>query len=261
MDWPQNNVKIWRNRNPENGDTRYKFIVSDEDTSMKNLGTVYKSIYGEKSQMALKWSKKKSTGTLGYKIDDVDCLLNFMFRSLMKNGNFKTDFIRRYNDYLNTVFTTWNIKRYANKYFYDAINVRDEQRDRYPLSWQKSDLNDIYRWAEERPARARAEIKNYFGYGDRVNITFKSDLSRGYFSVNSISIKENSPFELNSPGEYTSSYYKGLPIWFGASANAGYKLSYITVNGMPWYNASSYVFSPQTNTVIEAVFDEETLGE
>lgn len=254
MDWPHNNVKIWRNKNPENGDTRYKFILSDEDTAMRNLGTVYKSIYGAGSEMASKWVGKNSLGTLGYKINDVDCLLNFAFRALLKNYEFRTEFIRRYNDYLNTVFKPSNIKAYIYNYFHAPLSIRDEQRMRYPKSWCKSDTFDLDYWAETRPGRARKELENYFGFKTKVDVTFKANPEEGYICANSIELRGGTPFNLISPDCYTSEYYKNFPLWFRAVANYGYELDYFIVNGIPWLSSNEYVYNPIGKTTIEAVF-------
>lgn len=254
LDWPDNNVKIWRNKNPENGDTRFKFMISDEDVSMKSIGKIKANAYGPASPEAARWVGSKSTGTLGYMINDKDCLLNRAFRSFMKNSDFKIEFIRRYNDYLNTILTTDNIMGQAKDFFYSPIEVRNEQRVRYPLSWYKSDLYDIKSWASKRPALARAELENYFGYRTKVKVTFKCNTEQGIMHANSIQLKSGTEFSIALPSNYTSKYYKDFPLWFGATPNPGYEFDCFLINGKAISSGSEYCFKPSGDTVIEALF-------
>ncbi len=255
VDWPQNNIKLWRNKNPENTavDTRWRFLISDEDDTCEDNGEIYAHALGSRSAKAAKWMGSKSKGTLGYKLDDTESLINSVVKSLMKNENFRIEFVRRYNDYLNTIFTPWNVKGHMDSVYATMSHLRAEQIYRYPLSWQKSSISKLKEWAQERPAKARKEIANYFGYSQTVNVTFKCNQDQGSFSANALFIDDNSNIGIGNAWEYTAPYYKNLPLWFWAVPETGYEFDYLTVNGEAW-TSDNNVIKPAQDTVIEAYF-------
>ena len=87
-----------------------------------------------------------------------------------------------------------------------------------------------------------------------VDITFIANQEQGYICANSIELRAGTPFGINSPENYTSSYYSGFPLWFKAIPKPGYVLDHFLVNGSPWTNNSEYVVHPTQAATIEAVF-------
>lgn len=255
VDWPQNNVKIWRNKNPENTsvDTRYRFVISDCDTTCEDNGAIYIDAYGPDSEMAAKWKYKSSEGTLGYKLDDAECLVNVMLHSLMANKNFEIEFVRRYNDYLNTILRSYSVKGHMDNIYKGVIELRDEHRYRYPASWNEYSVDALKEWADNRPAKARKEIKNYFGYNSMVDVSFIADNTQGHINANTLTLVPGNNMGIENPGNFTASYYKSLPLWFKAVPNNGYEFDYFTVNGQVWNDAET-VFSPTEDTTVEAHF-------
>lgn len=255
VDWPQNNVKIWRNKNPENTavDTRYRFVISDEDTTCEDNGDIYADAYGPKSDIAAKWKNSSGDGTLGYKLDDAECLVNVMLHSLMANNEFEIEFIRRYNDHLNTIFRSWSVKGHIDNIYNGMIGLRAEHVYRYPQSWKNSSVDALKKWADERPSKARKEIKNYFGYSDMVNVTFISDQNMGHIDANSLTISPWNNKGIENVEKFSAPYYKDIPLWIRAVPNAGYVFDHFTVNGQVWYDDEA-AFNPMENIVIEAHF-------
>ncbi|MCH5212203.1 MAG: CotH kinase family protein [Oscillospiraceae bacterium] len=159
-EWPHYNVKLWRNKNSENQiDTRFRFIVSDEDTTMKDLSVIYAGI----PEMEHYWTDKSGAGTLDLALSGRYGFFFDMINSLMKNESFKAQFIETYESYLETVLTPEAVEASIDKCFNQILPYMAEQRIRYPKSLSRNNTHELYEWAEARPEKAKAELYKYFG--------------------------------------------------------------------------------------------------
>ena len=91
-DWPQNNVVIWKNTNPQNDfDDRWRFAMLDNDYTLEANGKLNTDnilenrIYGK---------DQPSTSAKGWKLSQ-------LFAAFLENDDFRNETIRRYNDYMN----------------------------------------------------------------------------------------------------------------------------------------------------------------
>ena len=167
-EWPHYNVKLWRNKNTENQiDTRFRFIVSDEDTTMEDLSVVYSGM----PETEHYWTDENGAGTLELDLNGRYGFFFDMVGSLMKNESFKEQFISTYSTYLETILTPEAVKVSIDKCFGRIFPYMSEQRSRYPQSLSRDNTDELYAWAESRPAKARAELYKYFGLNDETETT------------------------------------------------------------------------------------------
>ena len=159
-EWPHYNVKLWRNKNPENQvDTKFRFIVSDEDTTMEDLSV----IYADMPWIDHYWTDENGAGALELDLSGRYGFFFDMVNSLMKNDSFKAQFISTYDAYLGTILTPEAVKASIDKCFSRILPYMSEQRSRYPQSLSRDNTDELYAWADARPAKAKAELYKYFG--------------------------------------------------------------------------------------------------
>lgn len=252
VDWPHNNIKIWKNKNPENTtvDTRWRFVLADMDVTMESLKVIYSAAFLEGDERLDFW-KQGNGGSIAKKLD-AECISNFMFNKLLENKNFKSRFIAKYLQYIDTVFSASDIKNQINSRFNLAIHLRNEQVLRYPKSWTYTDTIALKTWADERGEIAKQELINYFGLsktGKDIKITATSDLNEGRIILNGVSndsiYAEEDIVEMNTK--------KGYPITFKAVPNEGYEFCYFDIDDIYWHK-NEYTTNPGGNMTIKAVF-------
>lgn len=196
-DWPNNNIKYWRNAN---GDRKYKMILWDLDLSLglfdlskvdgNNLDTIFKS-------------KKSLSPTAS------------IFKNLNKNIAFRNQFINRYADLMNSIFVPSKFKAKALAYK-DSIAA---EMPRHLLRWPGYDTWDNHikkmtDFMDARPSYARAHLQNQFGLTKQVNLTLEvQPAGAGYIKINSIYTDVNT---------WTGVYYDGVPVTITAIPNPGY---------------------------------------
>lgn len=161
-DWPFNNIKIWKNKNPQNSiDTRWRWAVSDMDGTFENLedNVIYTGWIGE---AALKRWQEDKTGAMGYLLEDESCLMQRFICSLLKNDEFREKFQARYRECIENYFSYDKISPIIEDMTNSIAPLRSEHRQRYRNSWNMPTYTQLFMYANSRPAKALAELENYF---------------------------------------------------------------------------------------------------
>ena len=142
LDWPQNNIKVWRNRNPEDPsgfDTKWHFTLLDMD-----MGLSYYDFSTERDNFFGAFDNGSVCGTI--------------MRALMKNEGFKQKFILRYYDVVGNHLTP----EYLNAMFDELYAERDPlmalQAGRWPESGERGTFT-VSKWQNEC-TRIRSFINN-----------------------------------------------------------------------------------------------------
>lgn len=146
LDWPQNNIKVWRNRNPEDPsgfDTKWHFTLLDMD-----MGLSYYDFSTERDNFFGAFDNGSVCGTI--------------MRALMKNEGFKQKFILRYYDVVGNHLTP----EYLNAMFDELYAERDPlmalQAGRWPESGERGTFT-VSKWQNEC-TRIRSFINNRQAY-------------------------------------------------------------------------------------------------
>ncbi|MCC8169911.1 MAG: CotH kinase family protein, partial [Oscillospiraceae bacterium] len=161
-DWPYNNIKIWKNKNPENDiDGRWRWVLSDTDGTFQDLESSV--LYtGNMGRDALKYWNTDKTGTLGYILDGEPCLMQSFVASLLKNNEFRERFKTRYTECINNYFSYDVISPIMDEKTKTISSLRKEHIQRYPNSWNMPTYTSLYMFANSRAITALNEIENYF---------------------------------------------------------------------------------------------------
>lgn len=223
-DWPGFNIQFWRNRteayepdSPEGHDGRWRWLMFDADAGFGYFGG----------------SQAYTNNTLALALDDDGPAWpnppysTFLLRSLLENDGFRTDFINRFADMLNSVMRT-----------HRALGIIQEMRDilepEVPEQinrWHRPSSIWSWRWSvgvmtnfvSERPAYQRQHIQEQFGLSGTYTLTVDVDNpAYGHVRVNSIELLSDTAGVDAVPYPWEGLYFKDVPIHVTAIPQPGY---------------------------------------
>jgi len=150
-DWPGNNVKVWRNKNPDDQsgmDTKWRFVLMDLD-------------------MGAGWSTNSASKNMMSQAFGGNVKASNLMEALLKNQGFKTKFISRFAKIVDTIYKPEL-----------TIPVLDQMADEIklamPLNFTRwaSTGNSVSKWTSEiektrtflqnRSAYAKTQLYSYF---------------------------------------------------------------------------------------------------
>lgn len=178
-DWPENNIKIWKNTNPDDPsgcDTKWHYTMLDMDMGLAYFPAGDPNDSSEHSNYHGMFFGSPSTG-------------GRMMRALLANSTFRDRFIIRYYELITEVFTP----EYLSEVFENMVKERTPlmplQQSRWGNSgasvntWN-SDVSDIRSYIKNRQSYALSQMCNHFGVTAeqiedmsyrRVTITYNPD--------------------------------------------------------------------------------------
>ena len=229
-DWPHNNIEFWRKKTssyepnaPYGQDGRWRWVLKDTDFGFGYGGfnpfnghehntLAFASSVGGDQNVNPEWS-------------------TFLFRKLLENDTFKTNFINRFADMMNTTFKperTVGILTEMKAVIASEI-IKHGQRWNSIASMQQ--WNDstavIANFANLRTEFQRNHIRSKFALEANVNCTLDvSAPEHGFIKINTIDIKNTTPGVPELPYPWEGVYFKGVPVKLKAVALEGYAFSY-----------------------------------
>ena len=138
-DWPENNIKVWRNKNPDDPsgfDTKWHFTLLDLD-----MGLSFYDFTTERENFFWAFDSGSVCGTI--------------MRGLMKNEGFKQKFMVRYFDVVNNYFTP----EYLSAVFEELYAERDPLMNLQQGRWN-SDAGFTYSKWQTECGKIRSFIRN-----------------------------------------------------------------------------------------------------
>ncbi len=229
-DWPQNNIKYWRERKPG---ARWRYILTDIDMGLGLMGSF-------------------TTNDLNRVINATNNYHSYLFRSLLENTTFRNYFTNRYADLINTIFEPGNFKELAYK-FRDSIA---SEMPRHFAKWG-GDVNfwsTVYidgvmiNFIENRPKHARNHIQDEFSLKKQVCVTLNVyPPEAGKIKISTIT-PESLP--------WSGIYFDSVPVTITAIPNLGFQFSFwesVNILQLPDFNPSMTI-NIDTNDVFTAYF-------
>ena len=206
-DWPENNIKIWRNKNPDDPsgfDTKWHFTLLDTD-----MGLSFYDFTTERENFFWAFDSGSVCGT--------------MMRALMKNEGFKQQFILRYYDVVTNFFTP----EYLSAMFDEMYAERDPLMKLQEGRWH-SDASFTYSKWQTECTKIRSFINNrqtyaldhffrYFGISEaelehlaqqKVTVSFHS--GRTDVTINGEAVKNGTVIKMDR-GETVEMYIVATP--------------------------------------------------
>ncbi len=190
----------------------------------------------------------------------------FPLRALIVGSSeFRTDFISRFADLLNTAFRTERLHFLIDS-FHNGI---DDYLYEHYRRWHRptpamynTHINHLYNFSEKRAHYMRQHILSFF---ELPNDTFMlqldvSDTTHGFIQVNTVEIAKDAPGFFKNPYPWEGVYFKDIPVEITAHAELGYIFSHWIGAGSQdstWATIKSYY---HTDTVaLTAVFIKDPL--
>lgn len=237
-DWPWNNYKLWRERTDFG---KWRFLLYDTDYGYM--------LYRDRHDQGVDWNNDYTHNSLEYAASgsgqsDYPYRGNpqwatFLLHNLLKNEEFKNNFITLFSDYLNTRFQQEQVSRQIKKM---AGTIEPEipfHAERWgghdgggglvsfsSMGEWESNVDDLYEYAQNRPQHVFDHIKSQFDLDELSKVSLDiSHNHKGYLKVNSISIQESSFGVPENPYPWEGNYFRDLPIQVVAKPYPGYKLA------------------------------------
>jgi len=232
------NIKYWRPRT-ENG--RWRWILYDTDWG-----------YGLHRKDAFEFN------TLNFHLEpDGPRWPNppwstFILRNLMRNEEFRLQFVNRLSDHMNTYF----IPERTIAHLDSLIEIYDPEMKRHIKRWGLSrrrrakHLDRIRDYAEKRPAEMRGFVQKRFATGDTVRVSIEHSSSGRIIFNNNIEIEDE---------DFTGLYYENYPVKLNALPHFGYR--FVGWEGLPDTTSLPTVYvdlSDKKHREIRAVYEKST---
>jgi len=252
-DWPGNNIKYWR---PRTTDGKWRWLLFDTDfgfafpasNSVSANDPAHDTLDHCSTRNVPHWSNPE------WSIE--------LFATLLENGEFRNEFIRRMADLLNVTFDPDRVTDMIDE---RADLISGEMGDHvgrwggvtnpWSGSWSQgipsvgfwqSKVNILRNFASVRPDYVRGHVVNKFGLAGTATVAFSvTSAGSGLVKVNRM---------LNPEGTWSGTYFRGIPITLTAVPGIGYRF-------VEWQGDVSGASSPVSLNVtgdrsVQAVFEE-----
>ena len=163
IDWPWNNIKVWRNKNPEDTehDTKWRFVFCDMD-------------------MGVGLETNIDTNMFTYAIHD-GTIAGKMMNRMLRNEKFKNKFIERFYECADTVFDP-SVAIPVLEEMYEAIkDIMPLHFTRWPgdggsVSNFESQVNSIRYFINNRKVKTIAHMEEFFNIQPKqLTVSFDED--------------------------------------------------------------------------------------
>lgn len=216
IDWPGNNVKVWRKRTEKyestdqyGNDGRWRWVIFDMDYGFG----MFSNGMGYKTDMISYATEVNGPTWPNPPWSTV------ILRSLLENDEFKSQFINTFADRLNTIYEGETVLKqieYYEQLYYPYVEGHIKRWNESVVnisSWEK-EIKSIKEFATKRPDYVRQHILNYFHLSGLADVNVEVS-NGGKVKVNKVMIESNS-------STWKGTYFKNLHVTFQAIPENGY---------------------------------------
>ena len=231
-DWPDNNMRLWRPRT-ENGKFRFPWYDTDFGYGL--------------------WGGGASTDPFNNFYDKKKYAPVILFDYMMKNDDFKNEFIQRFHYMLNTVYEYNRSKDIINGIEDKIANERSISDSKWYRSTTAANsgyrVSSVRSFAESRVSNMRGFLNSRYGSKGTAKLTVNFTSSQGSVQL----------CGLNVTAGYSGSQYKSTPIRMTAIPKDGYKfVAWQTGNGQNLSSDMEYKLTITGDYTIKAVFESRS---
>ena len=213
-DWPHNNLYYWRKdtagyqpNTPSGHDGRWRWMLFDLDFAFGFEGT---GVGNDNNTLARA---------------QADDWTGLLFRSLLKNESFKTQFLIRFADIMNTTFKSENVLATIDQ---TQTTLNPEMKEFFQR-WTSDSEESLEKWdneierirvfAQVRPDFVREQIVEQFNLDGIAKLTLDFDSSKGSVQIDSITLDQSS---MEGADTWQGIYFQNLPLTLTAIPQPGY---------------------------------------
>ena len=234
-DWPHNNIEFWRSQSDYDAtegpgrDGRWRWMMFDTD-------------------FGFAWTDRHTEATYNWQVSQ-DYLTQatrpnhwstFLLHELMKNEEFKHEFINGYRDLMNTAFRKERvlnvleslrstIEPYAEEHLHRWGNSDHRWSMPKDLNEWNTNVNYMRRFANDREAFVDEHFIEKYNLGDLYAIDVSvNDTTMGFIRVNKTDLMYPTPGleRMDYPNSFEMNYFDGHPITIKAIPFDGYEFSH-----------------------------------
>lgn len=211
-DWPVNNSKVWRYSGEGLSDGKYRFMLFDTDFGFGlNEGVI------AAAHNSFKFLQEDTNSTW----PNPNWSTN-LYKNLMKNEEFKKQFIKRFADMMNTTFSEKNVLDKINEF----QSLYEPEIREYGSRWEFDSLLDLDMWDKENVDILREFslkrndylydfAKEQYNLGELVPLKIKS-FENGSLCVNNF-------YQIDSQSGLTVKYFSDTKVTLTLTVNEGYE--------------------------------------
>ncbi|MFH0734982.1 MAG: CotH kinase family protein [bacterium] len=233
-DWPYNNTKLWT---AHDNSAKWRWMLYDLDLGLGGC------VGGNYDYNTLAYA---STDDSGWYINPPWSTI-FLCK-LLKNTDFKNEFIQRFASHLNNTFET----NYLNNVIDSLKQLIEDEIPRHKSRWINiagtmsnwdENINFMRTFVEKRPEYMRTFIKDRFYIEGLLNLTLAlNDTKWGTIKIQNIEIKNN----------YNQLLFKNIPFKVTAVPKPGYK--FVRWEGVSTSNNNPLIISLNEDNYLKAIF-------
>ncbi len=211
-DWPENNIKIWRNRvenDPSGFDNKWHFTLLDMDMGI--------SFFTDANNTT------ENSNFFGW-IDATGCVVGNIMHALKQNATFKKQFLKRFYEVLNEIYIPSMMEEELDKIVAERAPIFSLQLQRWPGITNESystSVSNMRKFINNRYGYAINYLCSYMG----VTESYLQNLSGNYitteFSEARLVVKIDGSAVKPS---YTKKFDNSITFKVEATANEGFEL-------------------------------------
>jgi len=228
-DWPNNNLRLWRERKPG---SKFRYIIFDLDVS---LGGEPWSPY----------TMDMLNRALNYFTTDVPIKHCIILKKLLTNVTFKNYFVNRYADLINTAFSPKEVTQMLDTVKANISADLPKHFARWGRNfsdWDYEIKTLVEPYIINRNILAKENITNQFLLPNQHNITINCLPLNAFDTLHINTIKYNK-------NEFVGTYFETVPIGFKIKAKDGYTFSHWQLSN------GTKIFTDSVNINLEKAID------
>lgn len=176
-DWPGNNVKVWRNKNPKDPsgmDTKWRFVLMDTDMGAGFNNGPENNFMGHAFNRGTGW------------------ILTKLMTSLLQNEGFKQEFVTRFFYAIDNYYAPEKsipVLEAMAKEIEKAMELNVARWPQNSMSQWRNDINVIRDFLQRRPQYIKEHLRSYFGVYTK-EVTYVYDSTKATLKVNNAVVAE-----------------------------------------------------------------------
>jgi hypothetical protein len=220
-DWPGGNIRYFRKRVPFDAtaapghDGRWRWIMFDTDFGFGRVGaTSFNTLAHATAPTQTNWANYPESTVI--------------LRSLLQNDAYKTFFINRFADLLNTTFKPSRMIGLIDSIADVLADDHPDHQVRWNLmqNWL-GQIQVMQNFAQDRPFFQRGHLMAYFSLQDTLTLTLDiSHANRGFVKVNTVDIHPLTPGVSAQPYPWAGVYFRDMDIALTAIPEPGFRFSH-----------------------------------
>ena len=221
-DWPENNIKVFKNRNPEDPsgmDTKWRFTLLDMDMGI--------AMYPEGH-----WADTSEKANFFGWIDSTGTVVGTIMHGLCKNAGFKQAFIQRFAHVVDTVYAPEVLEAELDAIVLERELLVELQTMRWGASERQynTSVENMYKFVRNRKEYVITMLCQYFGISvedlqmsmeKKVAVSFNADRASVTFNGESVSASGTEFVFEAEQGQ------KSVTFTVSATAKEGYSIASI----------------------------------